>query len=170
VTAGRPVYVTTGRHPFEVAPLGACVVVGLLMGAGGVRPPAMTAGLAEPMLTGWLLSVAAGGAVGLVGAYWRGDVDDSLMIEFCGVLAVAATCTLYVAALFAINPVTVALAAGGLLAGLAVGAWLRLVQIARDWLRLRRSDLRQVRVDLPLMVENGAPPGAADATEPGGAS
>jgi hypothetical protein len=149
----RPVLITPGRHPFEVGPLAACAIVGGVMAIAHVRPPSLAAGLPEPLMTAWLALVAAGGAIGLLGVYWRGAVDDGLLIEFAGVAAVAAACTLYVAALFAGNPPAVAFGAGGLLAGLAGGGWWRAVQCLTDWRRVHAGSVEQVRVDIPLVTE-----------------
>ena len=160
----RPVYITPGRHPFEVGPLLACAVVGGGMSVFQLRPPTITAGLVEPVLTVWLALVAIGGAVGLVGCFWRGAVTDGLLVEFAGVLAVGMACLLYVAALFAINPFGNAFASAGLLAGLAGGALCRAAQCVIEYRRVRRAVAANVRVDLPLLVE----PDVVD--EPGGAA
>lgn len=148
----RPVFIASGRHPFEVGPLLGCLIVGVLLAVADERPPSMTRLLPEPMLTGWLVILAAGGFTGLVGSWWRGDVDDALLIEFAGVLAVATMCTVYVIVLFAASPYQ-AVTAGGLLAGIAGGAWWRAGQCVRDWRKLRRPSVEDVPLTLPLVVE-----------------
>jgi hypothetical protein len=153
----RPVFITPGRHPFEVGPLLACVLVGIVMGIGGVRPPTMTRGLPEPLLTVWLILIAAGGLVGLVGAYWRGAVDDGLLVEFAGTLAVGAACTLYVIALLAGNPWPASVGSAGLLAGIAGGALGRAAQCVIEFRRVRRGVMHTVRLELPLLTEDGPP-------------
>lgn len=153
----RPVFITPGRHPFEVAPLAACVLAGGVMAISGVRPPSIANGLPEPLMTAWLALVAVGGLIGLLGVYWRGPVDDALLIEFAGVAAVAAAATLYVAALFAGNAPAVAFGAGGLLAGLAGGGWWRAVQCLTDWRRVRAGSVEDGHGDIPLVTEG--PPG-----------
>jgi hypothetical protein len=153
VNPRRPVLITPGRHPFEVAPLTACVVAGSYMAVSQVRPPSMAAAMPEPLLTAWLALVALGGAIGLAGVYWRGHVGDGLLIEGAGVTAIAAACTLYVVVLFAGNPVSTAFAAAGLLAGLAGGGWWRAGQCLTDWRRLHAGAVTSVRIDLPLVTE-----------------
>lgn len=152
VNPRRPVFITTGRHPFEVGPLLACALVGTILALSDGRPPSMTRLLPEPWLTAWLLALSVGGAVGLVGAYWRGDIDDSLLIEFAGLSLVATMCALYVAVLFAANPSSV-ITAGGLLAGITGGAGVRCGQIIRDWLRIRRARSVVISTDLPLLAD-----------------
>jgi hypothetical protein len=147
------VYVTPGRHPFEVGPLLACALVGGGMALFRLRPPSIVSGLGEPILTVWLALVAVGGVVGLVGCFWRGAVTDGLLVEFAGVLAVGMACLLYVAAIFAANRFGAAFASGGLLAGIAFGALGRAAQCAIEYRRVRRGVTEQVRVDLPLIVE-----------------
>jgi hypothetical protein len=157
VNPRRPVLITPGRHPFEVVPLAACALAGSYMAVSGVRPPSMTAAMPEPVLTAWLALVAVGGALGLLGVYWRGDVADGLLIEFAGVSAVALACTLYVAVLFVGNPVGVAFGAAGLLAGLAGGAGWRAGQCLTDWRRVHRGAVTAVRIELPLVTEERPP-------------
>lgn len=152
----RPVFITTGRHPFEVGPLVACTLVGTVLALSDSRPPSMTRLLPEPWATAWLLALAAGGAVGLVGAYWRGDVDDSLLIEFGGLSLVATMCAVYVVVIFAANPGSV-ITAGGLLAGIAGGAGVRCGQIIRDWLRIRQARAVVIRTDVPLLADDQPP-------------
>lgn len=154
----RPVFITPGRHPFEIALLGACVIAGAVMAITGVRPPSLSRSLPYDVMTVWLALVAAGGLVGIVGAYWRGRIDDGLLIEFGGVLAIGSACTLYVIALFALNPLANAVASGGLLSGIAVGGVLRAVQCARDWARVRRAHPRRVEIELPLLIEDAPEP------------
>jgi hypothetical protein len=134
----------------------ACLLVGASMAIAGVRPPSLARSLPEQVMTAWLILVAVGGGVGLVGAYWRGTVDDALLIEFAGVMAIAAACTLYVVALFALNPLSTAIGAAGLLAGIAAGAWFRAVQCVLDRRRVRGgvvSTVGNLDGDLPVLVE-----------------
>ena len=149
----RPVFITSGRHPFEVGPLAACVVVGMWLTFVDERPPSMTRTLPPSFLTAWLIMIAAGGLLGLIGAFWRGDVDDALLIEFAGVSLVASMCTLYVVVLFVANPLN-AISAAGLLAGIAGGAIFRVGQIALDWLRLRRARPDVPTVEIPLLTSD----------------
>lgn len=156
----RPVYVTPGRHPFEVALLAACLAVGALLVITGSRPPSLTRGLPEVIVTVWLALVAVGGATGLLGVYWR-RLDTGLLIEFAGVVAISAACALYVAALFALNPLPTALGTGGLITGVAAGAAWRAGQCIADLLRLRRAVVAPVEIELPLLVDphdNPSPP------------
>lgn len=153
----RPVYLTPGRHPFEVCVLAACVLVGTAMSISGTRPPSMARGLPEPLLTAWLILIAAGGLVALVGVYWRGDVADGLLVEVGGVCAVAAAMTLYSLVLLAANPWPNAIGSAGLLAGIAAGALWRTVQCVLGYRRVRAGRVEHVTVDLPLLVEADGP-------------
>lgn len=145
--------ITPGRHPFEVSALAACAFAGGVMAAGGIRPRSIVTGLPEPLLTVWLALIAVGGVIGLLGVYWRGSVDDGLLIELVGVSMIAAACTLYVAALFAGNPVATAFGAAGLLSGIAAGAWWRAAQCWSDWRRVRAGSLSSVQIDMTLLTE-----------------
>lgn len=159
----RPVYVTPGSHPFEVMILAACVAVGAILAVTGYRPPTLVRGLPESLMTAWLALVSVGGAVGLVGAYWRRALDDALLIEFAGVVAIASACSLYVVSLFALNPASTAAASGGLLAGIAAGAWCRAVQCLLDRRRVRSAERAQHAepvARLPLLVEPDVEPGS----------
>lgn len=157
MTPGRPVFVTLGRHPFEVGVLAACIIVGTVMGVWGVRPPSMARGLPEPLLTVWLILIALGGLIGLVGAYWRGDLADGLLVELAGVCAVAAATTLYAVVLIAANPWPASIGSAGLMLGIGAGALGRTVQCLIGYRRVRGGRVEQVRVELPLLVEDGPP-------------
>lgn len=152
----RPVYITPGGNPFEVAPLFACTIVGGVMTAARLRPPSLLAGYPETIITAWLLLIAFGGLVGLIGVYWRGSLDDGLLIEFAGVGCVAAACLLYCVALYATQPIASAFTAAGLLSGLGAGAAWRAVQLVTDWRRVRHGVVQQVSIELPLIVEGGS--------------
>lgn len=155
----RPVYITPGRHPFEVAPLAACAVVGTVMTVAHMRPPALLAGYPDTIITAWLALIGLGGLAGLLGVFWRGSVDDGLLIEFAGVTGVAAACNLYVIALYATQPFGNAFTAAGLLSGLGAGATWRAGQCLTEWRRVRRGVVQQVRVELPLLTEGDSPGG-----------
>ncbi len=150
-------YVTPGRHPFEVAPLLACALVGGVMVVADLRPPSLLAGYAHGLLTAWLAMIALGGVVGLVGVYWRGALDEALLIEFVGVGFVAAACLLYTAAMYVTQPISAAFTAAGLLTGLGVGAAWRAVQCLRDCQRVRRGVMLRPHTDLPLLTDADDP-------------
>lgn len=149
----RPVFITPGRHPFEIAPLAACAVSGTVMSVSGLRPPSVLDGYPEPIVITWLALIGLGGIIGIVGAFWRGNTDDGLLVELLGVAAVAGGCLLYVAALYATRPIGSAFAAGGLLTGLAIGASWRSWQCWCDWRKVRSAEVSNITVELPLLTE-----------------
>lgn len=156
MTPRRPVFITPGNHPFEVMILLACVVAGGAMIVTGLRPPSLLRGLPEQVMTVWLALIAVGGIVSLLGAFWRHDVADGLLIEAAGLIAISAACTLYVIALFALNPIGNALASAGLLTGIAGGAWYRMAQCLLDRRRLLaavQSISSELDPDLTVFVQ-----------------
>lgn len=148
----RTLRIMPGRHPFEVALLAACAIVGGVMVATGIRPPSVQAGYAETVVTAWLACVAVGGLVGLLGVYWRGSPDDGLLVEAAGVGAIAAACLLYVVGLYVTQPLGGAFTAGGLLAGIAAGGAWRLAQCVNGWRKIRTA-LAGMAVDAEARVD-----------------
>ncbi|GAB7053138.1 hypothetical protein [Catenuloplanes indicus] len=148
---GRPVQVTSGRHPFEAAILVATVFVGVVLAVTREVPRSASQTMPHGLITVWMVMLAAAGLVALLGAWWRGSVETGLRVEMAGILLLAGGVTMYVIAVFTVSGMA-ALVAGGFTAAIACGAWARAGQIGLD---LRRID-RAGRVEaVPLLVEDG---------------
>lgn len=148
---GRPVQVTTGRHPFEIAILAATVFVGLVLAVTGRAPRSAEETMGHAVLTLWMTLLSLAGLIALVGAWWRGRIETGLRVEMAGVLLLAAGVSMYVIAVFTVSG-WAALVAGGFVAAIAVGAWARAVQIGLDLRRIDRAGRVQA---IPLLGEGG---------------
>ena len=128
----RPVPVTSGRHPFEVAVLAASAVAGLLLFATDTSPGSVREGMPGAVQTVWQVGLVVAGVVGLVGLWWQGRrLDDGLAVETVGVGGLGTVCAMYTAALFVVSG-TQAIAAGAFVAAVAAASWWRIGQIIKD--------------------------------------
>jgi hypothetical protein len=148
---GRPIQVTTGRHPFELAIMVATIFVGITVAVTGQVPKSAEKTMPYELIVVWMTMLAAAGLISLVGAWWRGRPETGLRVEMAGVLLLAAGVTMYVIAVFTVSG-WAALVAGGFMAAIACGAWGRAAQIGLD---LRRVDRAQRIERIPLLVEDG---------------
>lgn len=97
---GVPLLVRSGRNPFEVWMLSACVATGVF---GLVQPQAtsgaITAALPHWEAVAWYAGLTAGGLLGLIGVFSRGV--NSLLIERVGVVMLTCLTLAYSVAVIA---------------------------------------------------------------------
>jgi hypothetical protein len=149
----RPLAVTTGRHPFEVAFFASAVAVGVFLVVLNARPESVRAAM-PPLVQGmWVAGLLVGGAVGLLAAVvqgfslWRGLLTELVAAAVCG-----AALGIYAVAIFAVSAVQ-GVAGGTFVAAFAVASWWRFWQIVVDIRRLGRA-VRQGRIArIPLLAE-----------------
>jgi len=155
--------ITTGRHPYQVLTAAAGPLSALAIAFTGSPPASLSRALPHPWTEFWLVLLAVGGIVTLVGSYAHGDLDDMLITEAGGVALYASMISVYAAALFLVSGANAA-AAGGFLTALAVAGWWRLGQIVRDvrrvWAAVAAGACTQADVLTdPDNPEPGRPPG-----------
>jgi hypothetical protein len=148
----RPIQVTTGRHPFQVAVLAASLIVGLTLIVSDLQPRSVVAAMTSPVRLVWELQLTAAGVVSLMGIYWPGRLQVRLWIEVCGVVVLGFATTMYTIALFAVQG-SAAIAAGAFVAALAVAAWWRVGQVVRDLRRMARAAENGNTAEVALLVE-----------------
>jgi hypothetical protein len=148
----RPVQITTGRHPFEVAVLAAAALCGAALIATGVSPRSVAAAMPGLVQTLWQLGLLGGGVIGLVGAFWPGKLAAQLGAEAVGVIFLGGATTMYTIALFAVSG-SQALAAGAFVGAVAVASWTRVAQIADDLRRVAAASASGNTADVTLLVE-----------------
>lgn len=135
----RPIYVASGRTPFEVATLAALLVAGTLLVATENRPRSVTEGMPAPVQVAWEIGLVAGGLVGLVGVLPRWpDLSTGLLVELIGVATLGCVTAMYAIALFVVTGAA-AIAAGASVTAVAVGSWWRVAQIVVDLRRAGRA-------------------------------
>jgi hypothetical protein len=148
----RPVQITSGRHPFEVATLVAVLAAGVALLATGDRPKSVTAAMPILVQATWEIGLIVAGVVGLAGITWRGRLSTALGVELGGVACLGTVTTMYAIALAVVTG-TQAIAAGAIVGGLAVASWWRIWQIVADLRRIARAAEAGAVVDVPLLVE-----------------
>lgn len=149
----RPVQVTSGRHPFEVAVLAAAALCGAALITTGVSPRSVAAAMPDIVQTLWQVGLLAGGTIGLVGAFWPGKLAAQLGAEAVGVTCLGTATTMYTVALFAVTG-SQALAAGSFVGAVAVASWTRIVQIASDLHKVAAASAHGNTADVTLLVED----------------
>lgn len=149
----RPVVVATGRHPFEVAFLIACAIVGPLLIIGDGRPKSVTTAMPTPIQVVWEFGLAIAGVLGLVailGRWWT--LGTALAVELIAMAIAGTALTMYAIAVVAVNG-SAATVAGAFAGAFAIGSWLRLAQIMRDMRRAGRAAQAGAVAEVPLLVE-----------------
>lgn len=152
----KPLEITTGRHPFQVAIVAACPLVALTIMLAEREPRSLDNALPAGFVNVWLAAIAVNGLICLFGIYWRHPLGWGLMVECGGIIGLGAMVTVYSAAIAALSGLD-ALASGGLVTGIAVACWWRAVQIIRDVRRLRRVQARPAVVETRLLVTEEPP-------------
>lgn len=131
----RPVSVTTGRHPYEVAVHASAVACGVALTVTDRLPRSAAEAMPTPVQALWVALLITSGVTAIAGAFWRGPAPTALRVELAGVLLLGVGTAMYAVALFAITG-TQATAAGSFLMGIAVASWWRTGQIVGDLRRL----------------------------------
>lgn len=135
----RPVSVTTGRHPYEVAVHAAAVACGLALAVTDRLPRSAAEAMPDPVQALWVVLLIASGTIAITGAFWRGPAPTALRVEMAGVLLLGVGTSMYAIALVAISGEQ-ATAAGSFLAGITVASWWRAGQIVGDLRRLAAAE------------------------------
>jgi hypothetical protein len=148
----HPVTVTTGRHPWQVMSLAGIGCAGVAMLATGLVPRSMQGLHSPPLVYCWEALLALGGVAGLVGTWWRGELEIGLIIEGGAHLMVACMLTFFVVVAVTTNP-TGALAVGLFIGGMSAAGWWRVAQVWRDVRRLNRATASGTVATVPLLVE-----------------
>lgn len=137
----RPVFIVVGRRrPHHVLLLLYSFAVGTAYLLGAPQPRSVTENLSNPYLLLWSVGLALSGGIGLIGSYWRGQIDVGLMLERSAMLIGAASVFGY----------AWTVSQAGTTSSFAVGfclAWgianlVRAVQIGKDLHSIGRKKLR----------------------------
>lgn len=84
-----------GRHPFQTYLLLLCIIAGVPILFGRIGASSIESELPFWLAFIWALLLFLGSAVGLVGAYWRGDYTNALTIERIGLAIVGSAACVY---------------------------------------------------------------------------
>lgn len=140
---GVPILVRSGRNPFEVWLLVACVVVGIV----GLVQPSSTSNAITSLLPGWEVvtwyaGLAGGGAVSLFGVFGSGLT--ALLVERVGLIIL--TCLTLAYSIAVVTQIGFRGALPALFTGLfAVACAVRFVHITTDLKRM--EDIATTRLD-----------------------
>lgn len=139
----RSVVVATGRrHPHEVFLLVFSVAGGLAFLLGAGPPSSLEELLPRFVLYAWYWALLLGGVLGLLGCYWRHNVELGLALERGGMMLATAAGLLYVAAILSLawpQGVGAAIYIGSY----AVACLVRTLQITRDLHRIGTARRRR---------------------------
>jgi hypothetical protein len=151
-TMRRLLEIRSGRHPFQVLVVSACPLAAVAVLATGRFPPSLVAALPHPFADLWLALLATSGVITLLGTYWRGDLDNGLLIEGGGMTMLAAMLNIYVAALFVVSG-SAAVAAGAFLGALGAAGWWRAWQIGVDVRKVWRAQRDGLTANVRVLIE-----------------
>lgn len=146
----RTLLVRRGRDPFQVLILTGCALASVALVALSVIPSALHL-LPLPIVIAWEIVLALGGFAGLLGTWWRGDINTALLVQGAGLLMAACMLSYYVISAFWLSGVQ-ALAGGMLLASIAASCWWRLIQIIVDLRRLDQAKARGPIAGVEMVV------------------
>lgn len=127
----RPVSVTSGRHPYQVAVHASAIACGVALAIAGRTPKSATEAMPGPVQGLWVVLLISAGIVAIGGAFWRGRAATGLRVELAGVLLLGGGTSMYAVALFAVSGMQ-ATAAGAFLIGIAAASYWRAWQLGRD--------------------------------------
>lgn len=148
----RPVLVTSGRHPFEVAMLVAAMISGIALLITDARPRSVTESMPTLVQAFWEVGLVVAGVVGLMGISWRGQMSTSLGVELFGIAVLGTVTTMYTIALYTVSGAA-AIAAGAFVGAVALASWSRIWQITRDLRRVARAADAGHTADVTLLIE-----------------
>lgn len=143
--------ITTGRHPFQVAIVAACPLASLAIIVSGNHPPSLDAALPPPLADVWLYALALGGIGAQVGAYWPGELDNGLILEFGGVALLGSMLTIYASSLILVQGGQ-AIGAASFLLSIAVAGWWRAGQILRDVRKVWRAQQEGLTATVRVLI------------------
>jgi len=80
----KPIQVSTGKHPFEVAILVAATSAGVALLTLQLSPKSVASALHPLVQQLWTYELLVGGVIGLIGVFWPGTLYASLKVEAIG--------------------------------------------------------------------------------------
>lgn len=133
---GQPLVLASGRQPFEVLLLLACVVVGTVgfFGPRGSASVTIDEFICDPWRALFYGVLALSALVALVGVFL--SMPDALLVERVGLLFLSGLLITYGISVYAVGSGG---ASGGIIVSFGVAAVLRCWQITRDLSRLRSA-------------------------------
>lgn len=134
----RTLQITTGRHPFQVAIVGACLLSSIAIIITGYQPRSVVRALSDGFMKVWLAALAVNALIALGGMFWSRPLRRGLVAEAGGLLGLAALTSVYSASLIRLAGWE-AIGTGGMVFGIAAACWWRSAQIMRDLRRLHRA-------------------------------
>lgn len=148
----RPIQVSTGRNPFEVAILVAAVLAGVTTLVHGVPPRSVLATMSPLIQQVWQYELLGGGMLGLVGVWWPGKLFAALQLERIGVGVLGAATTMYAIGI-AVYTGLAGVVAGSFVVAIALSCWARVVLITRDIHRADRATRTGCTAEVTLLAE-----------------
>jgi len=148
----RPIQVSTGRHPFEVAVLLAATIAGAVLLFIGLSPRSVANEMHPTVQQLWQIELLAGGVIGLAGCFWTGTLYSSLKVEAIGVFILATATSMYSVALATVGG-SQAIVAGSFVASIALASWARVFQIVRDLRRATKAARAGRTAEVTLLAE-----------------
>lgn len=148
----KPIQVSTGKHPFEIAVLVAASAAGITLLTMQLSPRSVAAAMNPVVQQIWTYELLIGGAIGLIGVFWPGTLYASLKVEAIGVFVLASATTMYTIALATVSG-SQAVTAGAFVAAIALASWTRVVQIARDLRRATKAARSGTTAEVTLLAE-----------------
>lgn len=148
----RTLEITTGRHPFQVAIVAACLLSSLIIAVTGNEPRSLNRSLPQGFALVWLISLAVNAAIALFGMFSSRVLRRGLVAESGGLIGLATTTTVYSVSLAMLSG-WAAVGTGGLVLGIAIACWWRALQIIRDLRRITRAQNHPVVRPRLLLTE-----------------
>lgn len=147
----KPLIIASGRQPFEVLLLLACVLTaGLGLAVPGAGSTTIDAFIPMPWNTVFYVALGASATVGLIGVSLQ--VPVSLLVERIGLLFLSGLLIAYGIALYALYGAAVG-ASGAIIVAFGTAALTRSVQITMDLRKLHQALRRSAAVAEPLLAD-----------------
>lgn len=125
----------TSQRVYEFSILATAPVCGVLLVVGHLRPQSVEMAMPEAVQVCWELGLIVVGVAGLLGMFWPGQLGTGLGIELAAVLMLGAIAAMYVVSVLVVAGEQ-AVVAASFVSAVAIGSWLRAVEIVRSlrWL------------------------------------
>jgi len=125
----------TSQRVFELAVLITAPVCGVILAALQVRPQSIELTMPYVIRVCWEFGLIVVGVAGLLGMFWPGQLGTGLGIELAAVLMMGAIAAMYVVSVLVVAGEQ-AVVAASFVGAVALGSWLRSVEIVRSlrWL------------------------------------